>query len=130
MKISSSSASAKPCFSLYTFIWDDFCSWYLEMIKPGYEQPIDRATYEATLDIFSDLMVAMHPFMPFITEEIWHQLRERQTGPGLYDAAPILKAGTPDEAFIRQVESAKDVITKVRDLRNQNQIKPREELKM
>jgi valyl-tRNA synthetase len=118
---------SEALLALYGFIWDDFCSWYLEMIKPGYEKPIDRATYEATLDLYADLMVALHPFMPFITEEIWHQLRTRAAGDDcMMQTYP--KAGTWDEALIRQVESAKDVITKVRELRNQNQIKPREAL--
>lgn len=120
---------SEALLSLYGLIWDDFCSWYLEMVKPGFEKPIDRATYEATIDLYSDLMVALHPFMPFITEEIWHQLRERQAG----DDCMVQRypATLPaDEALIRQVETAKDVITKVRDLRNQNQIKPKQELKM
>ncbi|MEQ1747187.1 MAG: valine--tRNA ligase [Saprospiraceae bacterium] len=119
---------SEALLALYGFIWDDFCSWYLEMIKPGFEKPIDRATYEATLDLYTDLMVALHPFMPFITEEIWHQLRERAAGQDcMMQSYP--QAGTADEALIRQVESAKDVITKVRELRNQNQIKPREALR-
>ena len=113
--------------SLYAFIWDDFCSWYLEMIKPGYEKPIDRATREATLDLFSDMMIALHPFMPFITEEIWHQLRERGQGNDcMMQQYPKVKPA--DKALIAQVEFAKDIIAKVRDLRNQNQIKPKEEL--
>ncbi|MCK6691382.1 MAG: class I tRNA ligase family protein, partial [Thermoanaerobaculia bacterium] len=120
---------SEALLALYGLIWDDFCSWYLEMIKPGFEKPIDRTTYEATLDLYSDLMVALHPFMPFITEEIWHQLRERATGQDcMMQRYP--EAATADETLIRQVESAKDVISKVRDLRNQNQIKPREALKM
>ncbi|MBK8923080.1 MAG: valine--tRNA ligase [Saprospirales bacterium] len=115
--------------TLYGFIWDDFCSWYLEMIKPGFENPIDQATYEATLDLYSDLMVALHPFMPFITEEIWHQLRERAPGDDcMLQAYPA--PGQPDEALIGQMEEAKEVVAKVRDLRNQNQVKPREALKM
>ncbi len=118
---------SEALLTLYTFIWDDFCSWYLEMIKPGYEQPIDRATYEATLDIFSDLMVALHPFMPFITEEIWHQLRERSEGQDCI-IQPYPASGTADIALIQQVETAKDVIGKVRDLRQQNQLKPRDPL--
>ncbi len=118
---------SEALLTLYTFIWDDFCSWYLEMIKPGYEQPIDRPTYEATLDIFSDLMIALHPFMPFITEEIWHQLRERAVGDDcIIQAYP--PSGPVDDALIQQVETVKDVIGKVRDLRQQNQIKPREAL--
>ncbi|MEI6408152.1 MAG: valine--tRNA ligase [Bacteroidota bacterium] len=112
---------------LYGFIWDDFCAWYLEMIKPGYEKPIDRVTYEATLDIFGDLMVMLHPFMPFITEEIWHQLRERAQGEDCM-IQPYPKASSVDEALVFQVETAKDVIANVRDLRNQYQIKPKEVL--
>ncbi|MEO6040264.1 MAG: valine--tRNA ligase [Saprospiraceae bacterium] len=118
---------SEALLTLYTFIWDDFCSWYLEMIKPGYEQPIDRATYEATLDIFSDLMITLHPFMPFITEEVWHQLRERAEGEDcIIQRWP--GSGTVDAALIQQVETAKDVIGKIRELRQQNQIKPREAL--
>ncbi|MBL7776266.1 MAG: class I tRNA ligase family protein, partial [Saprospiraceae bacterium] len=118
---------SEALLSLYSFIWDDFCSWYLEMIKPGFEKPIDRATREATLDLFSELMVALHPFMPFITEEIWHQLRERAPGDDcMMQRYP--QAGTADAGLIARVEAAKDIIAKVRDLRNQNQLKPREEL--
>jgi valyl-tRNA synthetase len=113
--------------TVYALVWDDFCSWYLEMIKPGYEKPIDRATLAATLDIFSDLMVVLHPFMPFITEEIWHQLKPRAAGDDCI-IHPYPATGTPDKALINTVESAKDVIGKIRDIRNQNQIKPREEL--
>ncbi|MBK8557897.1 MAG: valine--tRNA ligase [Lewinellaceae bacterium] len=114
---------------LYGFIWDDFCSWYLEMIKPGYEKPIDKATYEATIDLFSDLMVTLHPFMPFITEEIWHQLRERADGDDcMMQRYPA--AGVADTVFIANVEVAKEVIGKVREVRNQNQIKPKEPLRL
>jgi valyl-tRNA synthetase len=113
--------------TVYALIWDDFCSWYLEMIKPAYEKPIDQATLDATVEIFSDLTVILHPFMPFITEEIWHQLKTRAAGDDCV-IHPYPTAGTPDKALIQTVESAKDVIAKIRDLRNQNQIKPREEL--
>ena len=118
---------SEALLTLYGFIWDDFCSWYLEMIKPGYEQPIDRATYEATLDIFSEMMVALHPFMPFITEELWHQLRERAEGDDcMRQRYP--ESRDADHALIQKVESAKDIIAKIRDLRNQNQLKPRDPL--
>jgi len=63
--------------SAYKLVWDDFCSWYLEMIKPGFEQPIDRATYNATLELFEEILKVLHPFMPFITEELWHEMNER-----------------------------------------------------
>jgi valyl-tRNA synthetase len=118
---------SEALLGLYTFIWDDYCSWYLEMIKPGYEQPIDRKTYEATLDLFSQVMVALHPFMPFVTEEIWHQLRERPAGNDCC-AQRYPVAGQADESFISKVEAAKSIITGIRDIRNQNQVKPRDPL--
>lgn len=118
---------SEALLSLYAFMWDDFCSWYLEMIKPGYEQPIDRATYEATLDLFSEAMIALHPFMPFLTEEIWQQLRERKPGDDcMLQRYPATR--NADESLIQAVEAAKDIITKIRDQRNQNQIKPRDPL--
>jgi valyl-tRNA synthetase len=118
---------SEALLGLYTFIWDDFCSWYLEMIKPGFEQPIDRETYEATVGIFSDLMVTLHPFMPFVTEEIWHQLQVRAEGDDCC-VQPWKKPQISDRALIDDVEKAKDIISKVRDLRNQHQVKPRDPL--
>ncbi len=118
---------SEALLGLYTFIWDDFCAWYLEMIKPGYEQPIDKETYEATLDMYSQIMVALHPFMPFVTEEIWHQLRERSEGNDVC-VQRYPKAAAFDNALIFKVESAKTIITGIRDIRNQNQVKPRDPL--
>jgi valyl-tRNA synthetase len=118
---------SEALLNLYSFIWDDFCAWYLEMIKPGYEQPIDRATYEATLDLYSKIMVALHPFMPFVTEEIWHQLRHRADGDDVC-VQKYPKAGAFDNDLIAKVESAKSIITGIRDVRNQNQVKPRDPL--
>jgi valyl-tRNA synthetase len=116
---------SEALLSLYSLIWDDFCAWYLEMVKPTYGAPLDRRTYEATLDIYSQLMVLLHPFMPFVTEEIWHQLRPRTDGDDCCrQAYPAQSA--PDTALIDQVEAAKDIISKVRDIRNQNQLKPKE----
>ncbi|MEZ4894065.1 MAG: class I tRNA ligase family protein [Saprospiraceae bacterium] len=120
---------SEALLTLYTFIWDDFCSWYLEMIKPGYEQPIDRETYEATLDIFGELMITLHPFMPFVTEEIWHNLKTRSEGDDCC-AQKWLSVKKSDTTMIANVEKAKEVISKVRDLRNQNQIKPKEPLEL
>ena len=62
---------------VYKFVWDDFCSWYLEIIKPAYQMPMDKTTYETALGIFEDLMKILHPFMPFVSEEIYHLIRER-----------------------------------------------------
>jgi valyl-tRNA synthetase len=120
---------SEALMGIYSFIWDDFCSWYLEMIKPGFEKPLDRATYEATLDLYSDIVVALHPFMPFITEEIWHSLKDRAAGDDCMKQ-PYPKAGQVDLQFVRKIETAKDIISKIREIRNQNQIKPKEELEV
>jgi valyl-tRNA synthetase len=118
---------SEALLTLYSFIWDDFCAWYLEMIKPTYGAPIDEATLQSTLDLYEDLMIALHPFMPFVTEEIWHRLRDRQTG----DDCMVQRYPQPaasDAAFVARMEMAKEVISKIRDLRNQNKLKPKEEL--
>ncbi|MFN7326842.1 MAG: class I tRNA ligase family protein, partial [Chitinophagales bacterium] len=115
--------------SLHDLIWDDFFSWYLEMIKPGFEQHIDRGTYTATLHLYGNLLKALHPFMPFITEELWHQLENRPAGEDI--CAQSYPAQIPaDQALIQQVESIKEVITKIREIRNQNQIKPKDPLEV
>ncbi len=113
--------------TIYSFIWNDFCSWYLEMIKPEYEQAIDKFTLDKTIEIFSDLCLMLHPFMPFVTEEIWHQLKARNEGDDCM-AGHWPKAEDFDENLIDKVEKAKDVITKIRDVRNKNSIKNKEEL--
>ena len=118
---------SEALLGLYTFVWDDFCSWFLEMVKPGYEQPIDRETYEAILDMYSRIMIALHPFMPFVTEEIWHQLRERTAGDDVC-VQQYPKSSVFDSALITKIESAKNIITGIRDVRNQNQVKPRDPL--
>lgn len=115
--------------TLYKFIWDDFCSWYLEMIKPAYGAPIDQETLEQTAGIFSALMSALHPFMPFVTEEIWHQLADRLEGEDcIVSAYP--KAGTFDKAFIDKVERAKAVVAGVREIRNNKGIKAKDALQV
>jgi valyl-tRNA synthetase len=115
--------------ALHALIWDDFCSWYLEMIKPGFEQPIDRATYAATLHLYGNLLKALHPFMPFITEELWHQLDNRSEGDDI--CTQSYPARIPaDQVLIQQVESLKEVISKIREIRNQNQIKPKDPLEV
>jgi valyl-tRNA synthetase len=118
--------------SLYQFIWDDFCSWYLEMIKPNYtgdgvSEPLDRTTYEATLALFEKMMSVLHPFMPFVTEEIWHQLRERPNGSDCVVSQYPLAAKFSD-VLIEDVEKAKEIIAKIREIRNNKGISPREAL--
>ena len=114
---------------LYKLIWDDFCSWFLEMVKPEYGQPIDRETYEETIGLFERLMIVLHPFMPFVTEEIWHQLRDRKEG----DDCIISRYPQPrayDQDLIGRVEEAKEVVTNVREVRNNNGIKMKDLLKL
>ena len=118
---------ADVLMSLYQFIWDDFCSWYLEMIKPNRGEALDKKTYEATIELFERMMIALHPFMPFVTEEIWHQLRNRREGNDcIIQTHP--KAGRFDRDLIQNVEKAKDVISKVRENRNSKGISPKEPL--
>ncbi len=116
---------SEALMSLYKLSWGDFCSWYLEMIKPAYGEPIDRETFEKTISCFGELMTMLHPFMPFITEEIWHQLRDRQPGDDcIVSQYPAVESF--DATIIQEVGLAQDVVSKVRDIRNQNGIKQKE----
>jgi valyl-tRNA synthetase len=115
--------------NLYKFVWDDFCSWYLEMIKPAYQKPIDRLTLDRTIAIFEKMMIMLHPFMPFITEEIWHELRNRQDGNDVC-ISKYPKAGPFNETFLSKVEAAKEIISKIRETRNVNGIKMAELLEV
>jgi valyl-tRNA synthetase len=78
---------SEALMEVYKLFWDEFSSWYLELIKPGYQQPIDRKTYEATLGFFDALLKLLHPFMPFITEELWQALEERKAGESIMISA-------------------------------------------
>ncbi len=110
--------------AVYKLIWDDFCSQYLELIKPGFEQPIDQGTYEATINFFEWLMCLAHPFMPFITEEIWQDIRERQPGESIC-IAPFPKAEDIDNQILIDFDTLFDVISNVRNIRNAKQISPK-----
>lgn len=120
---------SEAVMDLYKFIWGDFCSWYLEMIKPPYGEPIDQDTYEKALDIFGRMMTLLHPFMPFITEEIWHNLKERAEGEDcVISAWPT--AGSFDEGLLDQIEKAKQVVSSIREIRNSKGLKQKELLKV
>ncbi len=113
--------------TIYSLIWDDFCSWYLEWIKPGFEQPIDKAIYERTVGFFEELMQLLHPFLPFITEDIYHQLKERT------DDLTVKQFASPkivDKAVLSNAVLLKEVITAIRDARNKNQLKPKDTIKL
>ncbi|HVZ55549.1 MAG TPA: valine--tRNA ligase [Chitinophagaceae bacterium] len=110
---------------VYSLIWDDFCSWYLEWVKPGQDQPVDEPVYRHTLDYFEQLMQLLHPFMPFLTEEVYHSLRQRPDGDDL-TIRPFPAAAAPDTGLLAEGERLKEIISALRDARNKNQIKPRE----
>jgi len=119
---------SEATMDIYNFIWGDFFSWYLEIIKPPYGSPIDRATYNQAIEFFSKLMTVLHPIMPFVTEEIWHQLKERKEGEDCI-AGQYPKAGEIDTNFLKSFETVKDTITKIREIRQKNQLKSYEPLK-
>ncbi len=108
---------------LYSFIWSDFCSWYLEWIKPNKGAALSQATYQETLDLFGQLMIIMHPFLPFITEEVWHQLGNQDDDCA---AMPYPEIKSFAEVPLTEVENLKEVIAKTRDIRNKNGLKARE----
>tara|TARA_B100000965_G_scaffold216825_2_gene181465 strand:+ start:11464 stop:14241 length:2778 start_codon:yes stop_codon:yes gene_type:complete len=111
----------------YKLIWNDFCSWYLEMIKPAYGQPIDPATYEVTLNFFEKIMKILHPFMPFISEEIWSELRERGEEQDIIVSAwPVM--GGIDAQLTKNAETAFELISQIRNARSSKGISPKETL--
>lgn len=111
----------------YKLVWDDFCSWYLEMIKPAYGQPIDEYTLKATRDFFEKVLKILHPFMPFITEELWHQLADR-TDKDCLIIATWPKAAKYDAGIIQAAEEAFEIVSAVRNLRNEKGISMKEAL--
>ena len=113
--------------AIYRLIWDDFCSQYLEMIKPGFEQPIDQVTYKATINFVEQLVCLAHPFMPFITEEIWQDIRERQPGETICLAA-FPQAVAYDELLLADFDLFFEVVSSIRNIRNNKQISPKTEL--
>ena len=109
--------------TIYSLIWDDFCSWYLEWVKPGFEQPVEASMYKKTISFFTELMQLLHPFMPFISEEIYHLLEERN------DDLCVRQLGNIDTTNITILNNGfllKNVITGIRDIRNKQQLKPKE----
>ncbi|MFM1946555.1 MAG: hypothetical protein RL207_838 [Bacteroidota bacterium] len=115
--------------AIYKLVWDDFCSWYLEMIKPGYEQPIDRQTLEKTKFFFEELLKVMHPFTPFVSEELWHALNERKEGEDIVIAEwPKVKA--INENYLTAFEKAEKIISHIRTIRKNNNIANKVKLEM
>ena len=120
---------------VYKLFWDEFSAWYLEMVKPAYvngqPQPIDNSTYEATLRFFDILLKMLHPFMPFITEELWQALYERKDGESIMRESLHLEAPTDMEVkLINDIEQVKQIVSNVRTIRNQKNIAPKEPLSL
>ena len=115
--------------SIYKLFWDDYCSWYLELVKPAYGQAIDEATYKATLEFFESLLKMIHPVMPFITEELWHDMAERGENETIMFARTPL-AGPWDEALVNDFELAEEVVNALRGIRQQKNISPKESLEV
>lgn len=113
--------------NLYSLIWDDFCSWYLEWIKPGFEQPLPQKVYDRTILFFTELMQALHPFMPFITEEIYHELANRDNDICILRFTEV---ENPDPTVLESGKKLKDIITGIRDVRNKQQVKPKEAIQV
>lgn len=111
--------------TIYKLFWDEFSSWYLEMVKPQYQQPIDKMTYDATIGFFDSLLRLLHPFMPFITEELWQHLAERKEGESIM-YAPLPIPESYDNALIDNMELTKEVVTGVRGVRAQKNIPNKE----
>jgi valyl-tRNA synthetase len=115
--------------TIYKLVWDDFCSWYLEMIKPEFGKPIDARTYERTISFFESILKALHPFMPFITEELWHELKERSEDDCIIIAA-YPKPSKWNEKILLESFVAFEIITEIRNTRSTKGLSPRESLRL
>lgn len=118
---------SEALMEVYHLFWDEFSSWFLEMVKPAYGSPIDGKTYAAVLEAFNHLLHLLHPFMPFITEELWQHLTDRKPGESIMISPQTIAAPqSADETILAQVEHMKNVVAGVRAIRNTKNISPRE----
>jgi valyl-tRNA synthetase len=112
---------------LYKLVWDDFCAWYLELVKPEFGRPIDPKTLADTLDVFENLMALLHPIMPFITEEVWQQLKQRKDDEFLMQST-LPEWDAPNHALLKDFEVLQELVTQVRNLRQSKSMSPKESL--
>ncbi len=113
----------------YKLVWDDFCSWYLEMVKPPYQAAIDEGTYNATISFFEDILKTLHPFMPFLSEELWQQIKERKPDEALI-VSSWPKTVTFDKMLVENAQHAFDIVSQVRNLRASKGLSPKETLNL
>jgi valyl-tRNA synthetase len=121
---------SEALMTTYRLVWDDFCSWYLELIKPPFGEPIDTTTYAATIEIFEDLLKLLHPFMPFQTEELWHWVADRKGPEESLCVAPWPVAGELNPAILEAFEPFKSIVGEIRTIRKDNQIPQRNSLEL
>ncbi len=122
---------SEALMATYKLVWDDYCAWYLEMIKPVYQQPIDKETYTVTVSFFENILKILHPFMPFITEELWHdELFGERSERDCCIVAQLPKNGEINTHLLAATESIKQVVTQIRNVRNSKQISPKETLQL
>ena len=122
---------SEALMAVYKLFWDEFSSWYLEMVKPAYGQPIDRTSYEQTLAFFETLLKMLHPFMPFITEELWQHIYDRKESESIMRAELKLDAPTADDdAIVAAIENVKLIVAGVRTVRNQKNIPNKDALEL
>lgn len=122
---------SEALMAVYRLFWDEFSSWYLEMIKPAYGQPIDSATLDATLKFFETLLKMLHPFMPFITEELWQHIYERKDGESIMrDKLEVSPMTDADAKLLADIESVKLIVSGIRTVRNQKNIPTKDELNL
>ena len=115
--------------TVYRLFWEEFSAWYLEIIKPAYGEPIDKATYDTTLGFFDTLLRLLHPFMPFITEELWQHISERADGESIM-YAKLPKAGAVDDNVVKLMNEAKEIVSGVRNVRTSKNIPNKNALKL
>ena len=122
---------SEALMTVYKLFWDEFSSWYLEMVKPAYGQPIDQKSYDATLRFFDALLKMLHPFMPFITEELWQHIYDRKDGESIMREKLEIPAPTAEEQKLTSdIEAVKQIIAGVRTVRNQKNIAQKEQLSL
>ena len=120
---------SEALMAVYKLFWDEFSSWYLEMIKPAYGRPVSKTVYDTTIGFFDNLLHLLHPFMPFITEELWQHIVDRRDGESLM-VSPMTAPGKVDEAIVQQFEVVKEIISNVRSIRLQKNIAQKETLEL
>jgi valyl-tRNA synthetase len=120
---------SRALMNTYRLFWDEFSGWYLEIIKPEYKKPIDRITYDSTIAVFDNLLRIIHPFMPFITEEIWHLIAERKDGESIM-ISPLPRLKKYNKELVTRFENVKEIISAIRTVRKEKQILVRDKIEL